>query len=321
MQLRYLSRHDTEALQISMAEVMEAVEEGFRRKALGQTQMTAKAFVSPRPGEAGLMSLSAYVGGVDAVGIKWLGSRTAKRQSGQPLHTGLLILNDPETTLPMCIMDAAWVTAMRTAGAHGVAMKYLGPARATTGAVVGCGVEGRSNLQAMLTCYPGLAEVRCYDVVPEAAERFAREAQEQYRLTVTPTSEARSAVVDAEVVVTATSTGATPFLKAEWLKEGAIATPVDLWGAWEADLAAEVYKLVVDDYGKYDAFRSSERLKEIPEPHAELGEIILGERPGRERPEERALTMMGGLPIQDVVTAHLVYQRAEALEAGVCLPY
>ena len=78
---------------------------------------------------------------------------------------------------------------------------------------------------------------------------------------------------------------------------------------------------MVDDYGKYDAFRSSERLQDIPKPYAELGEIILGERPGRECPEERALTMMGGLPIQDVVTAHLVYQRAVALEAGVCLPH
>jgi len=321
MELRYLTRDDLKALGVSMAEAIEAVEEGFRRKALGQTQMTAKAFVSPRPGEAGLMSLSAYIGGVDAVGLKWLGSRSVNRRPGQPLHTGLVILNDPETTLPICIMDAAWVTAMRTAAANGVAMKYLGPAQATVGAVVGCGVEGRSNLQAMLTCYPGLAEVRCHDIVAETAQEFAREAREQYGMTVTPTSEPRTAVVDADAVVTATSTGATPFLKAEWLKEGAIATPVDLWGAWEADLAAKVDKLVVDDYGKYEAFRSSERLKDIPKPHAELGEIIVGGRPGRERPEERALTMMGGLPIQDVMTAHLVYRRAVALEAGVCLPY
>ncbi len=320
MHLRYLSRDDMELLQISMADMMAAVEEGFRRKAMGQTQMTAKAFVSSRPGEAGLMSLSAYVGGVDAVGIKWLGSRSVNRQPGQPLHTGLVILNDPETTLPVCIVDAAWVTAMRTAAANGVAMKHLGPAQATIGAVVGCGVEGRSNLQAMLACYPDLAEVRCYDVVAEAAQRFAGEVQAQYGLAVTPTCDARSAVVDADVVVTATSTGATPFLKAEWLKAGAIATPVDLWGAWEADLAARVDKLVVDDYHKYDAFRSAERLKEIPQPYAELGEIILGERPGRERPDERALTMMGGLPVQDVVAAHLAYQRAEALGVGVCLP-
>jgi ornithine cyclodeaminase len=122
-------------------------------------------------------------------------------------------------------------------------------------------------------------------------------------------------------VVTATSTGATPFLKAEWLKPGAIATPVDLWGAWEPDLASQVDKLVVDDYGKYEAFRSGERLKDIPVPYAELGDIIVGMRPGRERQEERALTMMGGLPIQDVAAAHLAYQRATAAGVGVCLPY
>jgi len=320
MELLYLSRSDMESLGITMAEVMVAVEEGFRRKAMGQTQMTAKAFVSPRPGESALMSLSAYVGGMDAVGLKWLGTRAAGRESGLPLHTGLIILNDPETVLPACIMDAAWVTAMRTAAANGLAMRYLGPARATTAAIVGCGVEGRSHLQAVLTCYPDLAEVRCYDAVAEAAETFAGEVNEQHALTAIPAADSRSAVVDADVVVTATSTGATPFLKAEWLKPGAIATPVDLWGAWEADLASQVDKLIVDDYDKYEAFRSNERLKDIPKPYAELGEVILGERAGRERPEERALTMMGGLPIQDVVAAHLVYRRAVAAGVGVSLP-
>ena len=320
MQLRYLSRADIDALDISMADVMDAVEEGFRRKTMGQTQMTAKAFVTPRPNEAGLMSMAAYVGGVEAVAIKWLGWCTAKREPRLPLHTGLVILNDPDTVLPICIMDAAWVTAMRTAAACGVAMRHLGPAQATTGAVIGCGVEGRSNLQAMLACYPDMSELCCYDISAEAAENFAREAAEQYGLNVTPTPDARSAVVDADVVVTATSTGATPFLRADWLKQGAIATPVDLWGAWEADLAAKVDKLVTDDYAKYDSFRSSERLKDIPQPYAELGEVVTGAKPGRETSDERVLTMMGGLPVQDAVTAHLAYQRAEAMDVGVCLP-
>lgn len=320
MPLRYLCRADLEALDITMAEAMAAVEEGFRRKALGETQMTAKAFVSPRPG-ASVMSLSAYVGGVGALGLKWLGSVSTNRQPGQPLHTGLIVLNDPETVLPLAVMDAAWVTAMRTAAANGVAMKYLGPARATTAAIVGCGVEGRAHLRALLTCYPDLAEVRCFDAAAEAAQSFAREAQDRHGTSVVPASTAREAVVGAEVVVTATSTSATPFLKAEWLQPGAIATPVDLWGAWEADLASHADKLVVDDYGKYEAFRATERLRDIPVPYAELGEIIVGERPGRERPQERTMTMMGGLPIQDVVTAHLAYRRAEAQDVGTCLPY
>jgi alanine dehydrogenase len=220
MEMRYLNLDDLEGLQISMADMMAAVEEGFRRKALGQTQMTAKAFVSPRPG-ASLMSLSAYIEGVDAVGVKWLGSRPANRQCGLPLHTGLIILSDPETTLPMGIVDAAWVTAMRTAAANGVAMKHLGPKVAAAGAIVGCGVEGRAALQAMLACYPDIAEVRCYDLAAEAAEALAHDAREQYGVRAVATPDAQSAVVDADAVVTATSTGATPFLKAEWLKAGA----------------------------------------------------------------------------------------------------
>ncbi len=318
--LKYLSRADLESLKITMAEVMEVVEEGFRRKAMGETQMTSKAFITPRGGEAGMMSMAAYVGGMDAAAIKWLGWATGNRQRGLPLHTGLVILNDPDTSLPMSVMDAGWVTAMRTGAASGVAMKYLGPSQAAIGAVIGCGVEGRSNLSAMHTCYPELAELRCYDIFDAALEAFVEESRRQYDFTVTPVGSPQAAVEEADVVVTAGSTGATPFLKQEWLKAGAMAVPVDLFGAWEVELAMQVDKLVTDDYEKFDSFRSSERLKDLPQPYAELGEIVAGDKPGRETPQERTMSILGGIPVDDAVAAHLAYTRAVEQGVGVTLP-
>ena len=77
-------------------------------------------------------------------------------------------------------LDCAWITAMRTGAANAVAMKYLGPASPRTVAVVGCGVQGRSNLLAMLTRYPGIVRVCCYDVIPQALVAFIRDAESSH---------------------------------------------------------------------------------------------------------------------------------------------
>ncbi len=320
MKLLYLSKSDLERLDLTMGEMIAAVEEGFRRKTMGETQMTSKAFITPRPGEAGIMSMAAYVGGMDAAAIKWLGWANGNRERGLPLHTGLVILNDPETSLPISVMDAGWVTAMRTGAASGVAMKYLAPDHAEIGAVIGCGVDGRSNLAAMHAQYPDIGQLRCYDISEHALDAFVTETRETYDLTVTPVPDPHAAVEDADIVVTAGSTGSTPFLEEEWLKPGAMATPVDLFGAWEAELAMKVDKLVTDDYEKFGSFRSNERLKDLPEPYAELGEIITGQKPGRETPEERTMSILGGIPVDDAVAAHLAYTRAVAQGIGVSLP-
>jgi len=209
---------------------------------------------------------------------------------------------------------------MRTGAASGVAMKYLGPEHAAIGAVIGCGVEGRSNLAAMHAQYPDMAQLRCYDISGEALGAFVQESREKYDFVVTPVSSPQAAVEDADVVVTAGSTGSTPFLKQQWLKPGAMAVPVDLFGAWEAELAMQVDKLVTDDYEKFESFRSNERLKDIPEPYAELGEIAAGQKPGRETPEERTMSILGGIPVDDAVAAHLAYTCAVAQGIGVSLP-
>jgi ornithine cyclodeaminase/alanine dehydrogenase-like protein (mu-crystallin family) len=321
MNLLYLSRADIESLNIPMPDVIAVVEEAFRRKALGETEMTSKAFITTRPEQAGLMSSAAYIGGMDAVGIKWLGWSYGNRHRGLPLHTGLVVLNDPETSLPIAVMDAAWVTAMRTAAASGVAMKYLGPKRAAVGAVVGCGVEGRSNLAAMRVLYPEMSQLRCYDISDAALQSFVAEARARYDLDATAVAEPRLAVEGADVVVTAGSTGSMPLLKQEWLKRGAIAAAVDLFGAWGVDLAASVDKVVVDDYEKWDYLRAVDRLRDLPKrPYGELGEVVAGLKPGRETPEERAMSVLAGIPIDDVAAGHLVYTRARAQGVGTELP-
>jgi len=322
LNLRYLSRSDVESLSVSMAEVIEVVEEGFRRNGMGETQMPPKIAIKPRGGETFLHAMPAYVGQLDIAAIKWVGGNDDNRKRGLPSISGLIILNDPETMFPVCIMDASWVTAMRTGAANAVAMKYLGPERVETVAIIGCGVQGRSNLLAMHTRYPEIAQLRCYDISQAALNAFVEEAREKYDFDVAPVAGLQAAVEGADVIVTAgpSPKEPTPYLKEEWLKPGAMAAPVDYMGAWEGKLAAKVDKLITDDHGQMDYYRSKGYFKDVPKPYADLGEIVAGKKPGREGPQERTMSILMGIAVDDAVTAQLVHDRAVAQDAGMTLP-
>lgn len=321
MNLLYLSRKDVESLQIPMGAVISAVEEGFRRKGLGETQMPPKTPIYPRPDGVFLHAMPAYVAGLDAASVKWVGGSEFNWKYGLPNITGLLILNDPETMLPLAVMDCTWITAMRTGAANAVAMKYLGPRNPVEAGIIGCGVQGRSNALAMATLYPGLQRLRVYDVNAESAARFAVEMAEQLGLAVDVVADAKAAVVGADLVVTAAYMphNFVPYIEDDWLKPGAMAAPVDYNVAWTSELCQRVDKIVTDDVAQMNFYRPRGYFQGVPEPW-ELGEVVAGKKPGRERDEERTMAMCLGIGIDDAVTAQLVYRTAREKSIGVQLP-
>ncbi|MFO7945731.1 MAG: ornithine cyclodeaminase family protein [Armatimonadota bacterium] len=320
--LRYLSRDDVISLDISMQEVIEAVEEGFRRKGMGQTQMPPKIAIHPRGEGTFLHAMPAYVGGIDAAAVKWVGGADDNPDRGLPTISGLIIYNDPETMFPRCIMDCQWVTAMRTGAANAVAMKYLGPEEPEVVAVVGCGVQGRSNTLAMATLYSSIRQLRCYDVSYEAVHEYAEQTLEKYDFEVVVADGPEDAVSEADIVVTAgpSPREPTPYLRDEWLKPGAMAAPVDYMGAWEGRLAQNVDKLITDDHAQMEYYRQKGYFNNVPKPYADLGQIVAGTYPGRESSEERTMSICMGIAVDDAVTAKLVYQAAVEQDCGTILP-
>ncbi|MBU0607715.1 MAG: hypothetical protein KKI08_07490, partial [Armatimonadetes bacterium] len=123
MNLLYLSRAEVESLNIGLPAVIEVVEEGFRLKGLGQTEMPPKTSLHPHDPTTFLNAMPAYVGGdVKAASMKWVGGADDNFRRGLPTISGLLIFNDPLTMLPLAVMDCTWLTMMRTAAANAVAM-------------------------------------------------------------------------------------------------------------------------------------------------------------------------------------------------------
>lgn len=318
----YLTQADIISLNLSMKQVIAAVEEGFRRKGLGQTQMPPKIAIHPRGGKTFLHAMPAFVEELDIACVKWVGGADDNHERGLPTISGLLILNDPDTMFPIALMDCLWITAMRTGAANAVAMKYLGPTDARDVSVIGCGAQGRSNLLAMAALYPNLQRVRAYDVNPEALDAYVADMAAQTGLPVEAVACPRDAVLDADVIVTAGPSPRVPepFIENEWLKAGAMAAPVDYNGSWCTEVYETVDRLITDDHAQMHYYRAKHYFENVPLPYADLGEIVAGRKPGRQSETERTMSICLGIAVNDAVTAKLVYDTARERGVGLELP-
>jgi ornithine cyclodeaminase/alanine dehydrogenase len=240
---------------------------------------------------------------------------------GLPYITGLLVLNDPETGLPLSVMDCVWITGMRTGAATALAAKYLARPDSSSVGILGCGVQGRTNLLALNELF-SLTSVRAYDIAPERAEAYAAEMNEQTGIGVEPVSQPREAVSGCDIVVTAGPILKEPHatIKADWLDKGAFASPVDFDSYWHPDALLQADKFCTDDTAQLRYYQDVGYFRSIPDVHADLGELAAGKRPGRERDDERNICCNLGLAIDDMATAILIYQRAVERGIGTWLP-
>jgi ornithine cyclodeaminase/alanine dehydrogenase-like protein (mu-crystallin family) len=318
--VRYLSRAEVEAAGVPMRDVIAALEQAFERKGQGSVEMPPKPAVHPRP-DAFIHAMPAFVEGMDITGMKWISGFPENRARGLPYISGLLVLNEAGTGLPIAVMDATWITAVRTGAATAVAARYLARPESSTVGIVACGVQGRSNVEALACVFP-LRAVRAYDVDPEAAEGFAIEVRERHGLTVDVVLTARDAVSEADLVVTSGPIlkHPAPVIEAGWLAPGAFACPLDFDSMWQGAAFAQIDKLATDDRPQLEHYRTVGYFRETPEPYADLGDLAVGRAPGRERDDERTMSLNLGLALEDVATATLVYRRAVERGIGVELP-
>jgi ornithine cyclodeaminase/alanine dehydrogenase len=316
----YLSRRDVEAVGVTMPDIIDAVERMFRDKGLGKAEMPPKPGIHPAP-DAFIHAMPGHLPGFRAAGMKWVAGFPENRARGLPYVSGLIILNDPATGIPTAVMDATWVTAMRTGAATAVAAKYLARPNSTTVGIIACGVQGRSNIEA-LTCLFDVEHVFAYDIDTAAANAFADESLERWNVPVTVTASPEGAVREADIVVTSgpIRKEPTPTIPAGWLAPGAFACPVDFDSYWHGEALHEIDKLVTDDCVQLEFYREAGYFQATPTPYADLGQIVTGARPAREADDERIICINLGLALEDIATASLIYQGAKEQQIGVDLP-
>lgn len=316
----YLSRKDVEEINLTMDDIIEALDRMFREKGAGTVEMPPKPGIHTRP-DAFIHAMPAYIPSLEAAGIKWISGYPENQQKGLPYITGLLVLNDPETGVPIAVMDAMWITAMRTGAATAIAARYLARKESSSVGIIACGVQGRGNLEA-LGCLFEIQKVKAYDIYPEIAARYAREMGEKLQVDIEPVENLQDAVKGLDMVVTSGPVlkNPTPPIEPGWLAEGAFASPVDFDAYWQGAAFDEGDKIATDDLAQMAYYRQEGYFQETPEPYADLGEIAVGKKPGRESDQERIFSINLGIALEDMATAIRIYRAAVERGIGTELP-
>ena len=318
--LLYLSSADVARVGLPVAELIDAVESAFREKAEGRTEMPPKPGIHPVP-DAFIHAMPAYISGLGAAGMKWVSGYPGNRLLGLPYISGLIVLNDPSTGLPTCVMDAAWVTAKRTAAATAVAAKHLALPESRVFGILGCGVQGRTNLEAISAVMGDLESVVAYDVDRGVAERYAADMKLAYGLDVRVADGPRAPVEKADIVVTAGPIlkNPTPAIEPGWLREGAFACPIDFDSYWTSGAMKEVDKFCTDDIGQLRYYQTVGYFSGIPDIYADLADVVVGRTPGRESEAERTMSMNLGIAIEDMAVAARIFEVARKKSIGTRL--
>ena len=335
--LRYLSASDVAAAMPPLSERLALAE--LTMLALGKTaEVPPKIGVHPRqPGSLAqampaLLRGAAPDGSEDLIGAKWITGFPSNPALGLPAYHALVVLNDPVTGEPLAVMDAAGITAQRTAAISGTAIRHFllggergdsrgdGPVRVS---ILGAGTQARSHVRVLGYLLPG-CRVLLTDVDSERAATLARDAREVEGIgSVAAVPSVREAVESADVVVSVVSFGPDrQALDAAWLGRTALVVAVDYDMQAPAELACEAL-FVVDDRDQFLASRSGPVFEGYPDPDATLGELLRGIAPGSGAQVHtpgprsgRVLVSHLGVGLADVVFAAAILERAERLGLG-----
>lgn len=317
----YLSRSDVVRVGLSMKEIVNAVASVLREKGEGRVEMPPKPGIHPMP-DAFIHAMPAYVPALRAAGVKWVSGYPSNQEKGLPYINGLLVLNDPDTGLPTMVADCTWITAMRTAAASAVAAERLAKKDARVLAMLGCGVQGRTHLEALTLTLPTLERVQAYDTQPGVLTDYAGWGQERFDVEVIEASGPEDAVRGADVIVTAGPILKTPapVILPEWINAGALACPIDFDSYFTGAALKAADLFVTDDVDQLRYYQGVGYFRDIPPVNGDLGGVVARGEPARRDDRQRVVVMNLGIAIEDMAVAALLYRHANAAGIGVPLP-
>ncbi len=320
-EILYLTKRHIERLDLSMCRIIDLVEKALYVRGSKEVEMPPKPGIHPRK-DSFIHAMPCYLPSFEVAGIKWVSGFPENRMYQLPYISGLLILNSPKTGLPLAVMDCTWITAKRTAAASAVSARYLAAKEASSLAILGCGVQGRTHLEALSLVLPKLEEVRVYDIDQEVQNRYIGDMERSSSLTIRGCSSPREAVEGAYVVVT---TGPilkdpSPCIEDSWLVEGLLGIPIDFDSYWKPEALKLSHKFFVDDSPQFRYYQETGYFKDVPPVYGDLGELLVGEKRGREDEGERIISMNLGLALEDMAIAGEIFKLAKEKGFGRVLP-
>jgi len=322
--LHYLNHLDVQALAMTDAEIVAAVEEGLLAQGRGETTIEPRMHLVPEKDYPGHFNvLRGYIRPLGVAGVKVVGDFYRNYEKGLPSELALLNLFDPKTGVPVAIIDASDITDMRTGAITAIGAKHL--ARKNSKILGHIGARGTSywNVRLLHSIFK-FDEIRVHSRRPESRDAFAARLERDLGMKITVTEDWESCVRGADIVVEASRLEKpTPMLKTEWIKKGACVIPYGTMSAVELSLTDIMDKMVMDDWGQakagpFGALRAHVDSGKLSEQtlHAELGQIVAGLKPGRESEDETNLFWHRGLSLSDIALGSAMLAKAKTMKLG-----
>lgn len=328
--LDYLNAPDVEALALTDAEIIAAVEAGLAAQGRRETVIEPRMHLVPNAGGNGHFNVlrGAFRAPINLAGVKVIGDFVDNYKEGLPSELGLLLLMDPVNGVPKAIIDGSHLTDMRTGAVTAIGAKYLARKDARVLGHVGARGTAYWNVRLLDSLFD-FDEIRVHSRRPESRDAFAARLEADLGKTITVTPDWRSCVEGADIVVEASRLDAPqPLLRTEWIKPGAFVVPYGTMSAIELSLTDIMSKLIVDDWGQckagqFGSLRAHVEAGKLSEAtlHAEMGEIVAGLKAGRERADETILFWHRGLSLSDIALGHFMLEKAATMGLGQRLRY
>lgn len=323
-EILFLNRTEIESL-LTWKDVVETCDNVFKWIGEGEveqqhirpyryaTEATARAFCLPHP---------AHVKPLKIVGNKWGGGSMVNRERGLPFATGEITINDPDTLVPLAIMDGTGITALRTGGHAAIGAKYLARRDSQNIAIIGCGIEGYTHLFALNELFQ-IKQVKAFDITKEKAHEYAETMGNKLHIDAKVCDSAKEAVKGADIICMCTNAMETVVME-DWIESGCHVAAT--WGFVDLD---QKFSRTADKWVLGNWERDSDWIDVPPfawmtklsrdDVYADLSEIATGKKPGREKATERTVMSHMGMGALDVAVAFRAYELALEKGLGITL--
>ncbi len=328
--ITYINGPDVKALDLTDAEIIAAVEEALRAQGEGQTVIEPRVHLVPESSDKGHFNvLRGYVKPLGVAGVKVVGDFVDNYKQGLPSEMAILNLFDPENGMPKAIIDASAITDMRTGAMTAIGAKYL--ARKDSKILGHIGARGTAywNVRLMDHLFD-FDEIRVHSRRPESRDAFGARLEADLGKPVHVTDNWQECLEGADIMVEASRLPEPqPLFLTEWVKKGAFVVPYGTMSAIEFSLTDIMDKVVVDDWGQCKPGRPFGSLRrhvdegKVTEEnlHAEMGQIVAGQKPGRENDDETILFWHRGLSSSDIALGWAMMAKAKKMGLGQTLKF
>lgn len=320
----YLTENEVQQT-LTVAQAVDLAEKGIKADAAGQVE--GNKFYMDINEDGFIKPFSGYIGGEEYAFVKTFSYFPANPEKyNRPTTSSMVILFDYETGLPACIMEASWVTGLKTAASTAVTTAYLARPESDTVTIFGAGTLGRMHLMAVAERFK-IKQAYFVDIVPEAAEACAAELEPELGFPVEAiTLDDRESVIRKSDIIFTVTTGSQALVKKDWIKPGAFIARLGSYQEVALDVITSADKVVVDSW-QYVSPRIPEIIQLVEEGrfsrekvHAEWPDIVAEKSPGRESPEEIIVYIALGIWGEYAAILPEVYRQAVSLRLGKVLP-